>query len=58
MVNLQALPDKGERLRTQVKELEQALESLSLTAAGQPGNVGVHSIQFFLFFFLPQLPNN
>uniref|UniRef100_A0A3Q3MGB0 Transcription termination factor 2 n=1 Tax=Labrus bergylta TaxID=56723 RepID=A0A3Q3MGB0_9LABR len=32
-VNLAALPDKGERLRTQVKELEDALESLSLTAA-------------------------
>lgn len=51
MVNLQALPDKGERLRTQVKELEQALESLSLTAAGQPGNVGVHLIHFFCSFF-------
>uniref|UniRef100_A0A3P8QBP7 Transcription termination factor 2 n=1 Tax=Astatotilapia calliptera TaxID=8154 RepID=A0A3P8QBP7_ASTCA len=36
-VNLEALPDKGERLRTQVKELEEALESLSLTAASQPG---------------------
>ncbi|XP_060909492.1 transcription termination factor 2 [Labrus mixtus] len=35
-VNLAALPDKGERLRTQVKELEDALESLSLTAASQP----------------------
>ncbi|KAG7240404.1 hypothetical protein INR49_026975 [Caranx melampygus] len=35
-VNVAALPDKGERLRTQVKELEDALESLSLTAAAQP----------------------
>ncbi|CAI5655263.1 transcription termination factor 2 isoform X2 [Oreochromis niloticus] len=35
-VNLEALPDKGDRLRTQVKELEEALESLSLTAASQP----------------------
>uniref|UniRef100_A0A8C4EX16 Transcription termination factor 2 n=1 Tax=Dicentrarchus labrax TaxID=13489 RepID=A0A8C4EX16_DICLA len=37
VVNVAALPDKGERLRTQVKELEDALESLSLTAASQPG---------------------
>lgn len=38
VVNVAALPDKGERLRTQVKELEDALDSLSLTAASQPGN--------------------
>lgn len=37
VVNLEALPDKGERLRTQVKELEDALESLSLTASTEPG---------------------
>ncbi|KAF3694558.1 Transcription termination factor 2 [Channa argus] len=37
-VNVAALPDKGERLKTQVKELEEALESLSLTAASQPAN--------------------
>nr|XP_046259676.1 transcription termination factor 2 isoform X2 [Scatophagus argus] len=36
VVNVAALPDKGERLRTQVKELEEALESLSLAAASQP----------------------
>ncbi|CAL8267295.1 unnamed protein product [Lota lota] len=36
VVNVSALPDKGERLRTQVRELEDALESLSLTAASQP----------------------
>uniref|UniRef100_A0A673B772 Transcription termination factor 2 n=1 Tax=Sphaeramia orbicularis TaxID=375764 RepID=A0A673B772_9TELE len=36
-VNVAALPDKGERLRTQVKELEEALESLSLAAPSQPG---------------------
>uniref|UniRef100_UPI0037E76E70 transcription termination factor 2 n=1 Tax=Semicossyphus pulcher TaxID=241346 RepID=UPI0037E76E70 len=36
VVNVAALPDKGERLRTQVKELEDALESLSLKAASQP----------------------
>uniref|UniRef100_A0A3Q0RA86 Transcription termination factor 2 n=1 Tax=Amphilophus citrinellus TaxID=61819 RepID=A0A3Q0RA86_AMPCI len=36
-VNMEALPDKGERLKTQVKELEEALESLSLTAASEPG---------------------
>ncbi|XP_054887593.1 transcription termination factor 2 isoform X2 [Poeciliopsis prolifica] len=35
-VNVEALPDKGERLRLQVKELEDALESLSLAAASQP----------------------
>ncbi|XP_028991945.1 transcription termination factor 2 isoform X2 [Betta splendens] len=34
-VNVEALPDKGERLRTQVKELEDALDSLSLNAASQ-----------------------
>ncbi|XP_038158587.1 transcription termination factor 2 isoform X1 [Cyprinodon tularosa] len=38
-VNVAALPDKGERLRTQVKELEDALESLSLTAASQQESV-------------------
>ncbi|XP_010769266.1 transcription termination factor 2-like, partial [Notothenia coriiceps] len=36
VVNLAALPDKGERLMTQVKELEDALESMSLAAASQP----------------------
>ncbi|XP_040914074.1 transcription termination factor 2 [Toxotes jaculatrix] len=40
VVNVAALPDKGERLKTQVKELEEALESLSLTAASQPGSQG------------------
>uniref|UniRef100_A0A673B747 Transcription termination factor 2 n=1 Tax=Sphaeramia orbicularis TaxID=375764 RepID=A0A673B747_9TELE len=34
-VNVAALPDKGERLRTQVKELEEALESLSLAHSYQ-----------------------
>lgn len=38
MVNVAALPDKGERLRTQVRELEEALESLSLGQAPQKGN--------------------
>lgn len=33
VVNVSALPDKGERLKSQVKELEEALESLSLTTA-------------------------
>ncbi|XP_063744388.1 transcription termination factor 2 isoform X2 [Eleginops maclovinus] len=42
VVNLAALPDKGERLRTQVKELEDALESLKLCAAAQPGSDGGH----------------
>uniref|UniRef100_UPI003AADDD61 transcription termination factor 2 n=1 Tax=Centroberyx gerrardi TaxID=166262 RepID=UPI003AADDD61 len=40
VVNVSALPDKGQRLRTQVKELEDALESLSLTAASQPESQG------------------
>ncbi|KAF3843522.1 hypothetical protein F7725_002371 [Dissostichus mawsoni] len=43
VVNLAALPDKGERLRTQVKELEDALESMSLAAASQPGMSEVQS---------------
>ena len=34
---MSALPDKGERLKTQVKDLEDALESLSLVTASQPG---------------------
>lgn len=45
-MNLGVLPDKGERLKTQVKELEDALESLSLTAASQPG-----MFLFYSFFF-------
>ncbi|XP_030199766.1 transcription termination factor 2 [Gadus morhua] len=36
VVNLSALPDKGERLKSQVKELEDSLNSLSLTVASQP----------------------
>ncbi|XP_070831611.1 transcription termination factor 2 [Chaetodon trifascialis] len=43
VVNVAALPDKGERLKTQVKELEEALESLSLTAASQPESQGACS---------------
>ncbi|XP_029981501.1 transcription termination factor 2 isoform X2 [Sphaeramia orbicularis] len=42
-VNVAALPDKGERLRTQVKELEEALESLSLAAPSQPETQGKSS---------------
>ncbi|KAM8854833.1 transcription termination factor 2 isoform 2-T3 [Spinachia spinachia] len=37
-VNVAALPDKGERLKSQVKELQDALESLSLAAPSPPGN--------------------
>lgn len=36
-VNLDALPDKGARLKTQVKELEEALDALSLSAAAHTG---------------------
>ncbi|KAM9850621.1 transcription termination factor 2 [Aulostomus maculatus] len=43
MVNVAALPDKGERLKTQVRELEEALESLNLTAASQPEPQGSSS---------------
>ncbi|XP_013874441.1 transcription termination factor 2 [Austrofundulus limnaeus] len=39
-VNVEALPDKGERLKTQVKELEDALDSLSLSAAAPSECVG------------------
>ncbi|XP_026151064.1 transcription termination factor 2 isoform X2 [Mastacembelus armatus] len=42
-VNVAALPDKGERLKTQVKELEEALDSLSLSGASQPGSQGGHN---------------
>uniref|UniRef100_A0A674NN30 Transcription termination factor 2 n=1 Tax=Takifugu rubripes TaxID=31033 RepID=A0A674NN30_TAKRU len=35
-VNVAALPDKGERLRTQIRELEEALASLSIGQASQP----------------------
>ena len=37
VVNVSALPDKGERLRSQVKDLEDALDSLSLTPLTEPG---------------------
>ncbi|XP_055005222.1 transcription termination factor 2-like [Boleophthalmus pectinirostris] len=36
-VNLDALPDKGARLKTQVKELEDALDALSLSTSSQTG---------------------
>ncbi|CAL8240466.1 unnamed protein product [Merluccius merluccius] len=35
-VKVSALPDKGERLKAQVRELELALQSLSVSAASQP----------------------
>uniref|UniRef100_A0A8C5E590 Transcription termination factor 2 n=1 Tax=Gouania willdenowi TaxID=441366 RepID=A0A8C5E590_GOUWI len=35
VVNVAVLPDKGERLKTQVKELEEALKSLSFSALSQ-----------------------
>uniref|UniRef100_A0A671NX69 Transcription termination factor 2-like n=1 Tax=Sinocyclocheilus anshuiensis TaxID=1608454 RepID=A0A671NX69_9TELE len=39
VVNVSALPDKGERLKSQVKELEESLESLSLTTASLSGEI-------------------
>uniref|UniRef100_A0A7N9AQC7 Transcription termination factor 2 n=1 Tax=Mastacembelus armatus TaxID=205130 RepID=A0A7N9AQC7_9TELE len=45
-VNVAALPDKGERLKTQVKELEEALDSLSLSGASQPGDSFHYTILF------------
>ncbi|KAM6970582.1 transcription termination factor 2 [Aplochiton taeniatus] len=35
VVNVSVLPDKGERLKSQVKDLEDALDSLSLSAGSQ-----------------------
>ncbi|MCJ8732393.1 hypothetical protein PDJAM_G00210880 [Pangasius djambal] len=37
-VNVSALPDKGERLKSQVKQLEEALEALSLTSVALTGS--------------------
>uniref|UniRef100_A0A8D3CSE2 Transcription termination factor 2 n=1 Tax=Scophthalmus maximus TaxID=52904 RepID=A0A8D3CSE2_SCOMX len=51
VVNVAALPDKGQRLKTQVKELEEALESLRLTGASQPGK---SPQSFFVFPANPQ----
>ncbi|XP_028847991.1 transcription termination factor 2 isoform X2 [Denticeps clupeoides] len=36
MVDVSALPDKGDRLKAQVKELEEALEGLSLAHVAEP----------------------
>uniref|UniRef100_A0AAY4C561 Transcription termination factor 2 n=1 Tax=Denticeps clupeoides TaxID=299321 RepID=A0AAY4C561_9TELE len=41
MVDVSALPDKGDRLKAQVKELEEALEGLSLAHVAEPGDEGV-----------------
>uniref|UniRef100_A0A8C6TRG3 Transcription termination factor 2 n=1 Tax=Neogobius melanostomus TaxID=47308 RepID=A0A8C6TRG3_9GOBI len=42
-VNLDALPDKGARLKTQVKELEEALDALCLSAASHTGAPHTHA---------------
>ncbi|GAA6089582.1 transcription termination factor 2 [Tachysurus ichikawai] len=42
-VNVSALPDKGERLKSQVKQLEDALEALSLTGVALNGSQDVAS---------------
>lgn len=39
MVNVSALPDKGERLKSQVKQLEEALDALSLTSVADSGEI-------------------
>ncbi|XP_014029551.2 transcription termination factor 2 isoform X1 [Salmo salar] len=36
VVNMSALPDKGERLKSQIKDLEETLESLCLTTSTEP----------------------
>ncbi|KAL0963605.1 hypothetical protein UPYG_G00308520 [Umbra pygmaea] len=40
VVNVSALPDKGERLKSQVKDLEEALDSLCLTPSAEPESQG------------------
>lgn len=36
---MSALPDKGERLKSQVKQLEEALEALSLSGVALTGEI-------------------
>lgn len=45
-INVAALPDKGEKLQIQIKELEDELESLSLSAASHTGEVSATLLRF------------
>lgn len=49
MVNVSALPDKGERLKSQVKDLEEALEALSLTSVALTGEILTCNVQMGSF---------
>uniref|UniRef100_A0A8B9LSB7 Transcription termination factor 2 n=1 Tax=Astyanax mexicanus TaxID=7994 RepID=A0A8B9LSB7_ASTMX len=51
-VNVSALPDKGERLKSQVKQLEEALDTLSLTSSTVS-----NSRNLYLFQISPTLSN-
>lgn len=51
MVNVAALPDKGERLKSQVKQLEEALEALSLTSVGLTGEILLLPLAIILLIF-------
>ncbi|TSV41644.1 Poly [ADP-ribose] polymerase 4 [Bagarius yarrelli] len=57
-VNVSALPDKGERLKSQVKQLEEALESLSLTSVDLTGVVPDDVQHFSAFQFYPTSPGS
>ncbi len=52
VVNVSALPDKGERLKSQVKELEDALQSLSLTTDTLSGETRFTTITYLLQIYL------
>lgn len=45
MVNVQALPDKGERLLKQVEDLEAALSSLNLETEGAEEGVLIQNLE-------------
>uniref|UniRef100_A0A8C7X985 Transcription termination factor 2 n=1 Tax=Oryzias sinensis TaxID=183150 RepID=A0A8C7X985_9TELE len=51
-INVAALPDKGEKLQIQIKELEDELESLSLSAASHTGEVQFSLLKTDIIFEL------
>uniref|UniRef100_A0A8C3TUW0 Transcription termination factor 2 n=1 Tax=Catharus ustulatus TaxID=91951 RepID=A0A8C3TUW0_CATUS len=53
-VNIQLLPDKGERLLKQVQDLEAALSALNISTAdpSEKGRVFLKNLVCFFFFFL------